>query len=579
MAEKTSGLTRRKFLVRLGQIGGAAAVYQGMTTMGLIPLPEAHAKHRTTDILPPGSGAGKTVAILGAGVCGFTAAYELTRAGYQVTILEANHRMGGRSLTVRQGDSYSEEKGPTLTCEFEKTDSNGNAVYLNAGPGRIPQHHTMVLDYCRKWGVQLEPYIFACRTNLLQADEFNGGRPMEVRQMKHNLRGEISEMLAKSVRQDALDQVIPESEAQLLLNMLQKFGDLTEVNPAFRNTDLACRMLDTDSEQMEKALRYCGTPRAGYAEAPGILDGVLKPHVALNDILYSNLWNEELFNDMRYYWQTSLMQPTDGMDNLWKRASEQPVLGESGKTLADLVKLNAPVFGVWRQENNTVDVEYHEGGEERKENFDFVISTMSPSQFNQHVANNFSTEFKNALAESHTVDVASCKVGWQTKNRFWEEDDAIYGGISWTKHRISQIWYPSNSFHANIGVLTGAYNRGEPAEAFGMLSHEERLQEAVEGGEKLHPGFLNNIDYDKGLSIAWQKMKYFSGGWQHAPQDGLENVYKPLLKAQGTFYQAGDVMSYNGGWMIGSMQSAHYSLYQVNEQVMSSMPVFEKKAS
>ena len=127
----------------------------------------------------------KSVAIIGAGVSGFTSAYELTQAGFDVTIFEASHRMGGRSLTLRQGDSFNEVDRQELTCEFPTTDSNNNDVYLNAGPGRIPQHHALVLEYCRQWNVPLEPFIFAARGNLLQADAFNNGKPMTVRQIKH----------------------------------------------------------------------------------------------------------------------------------------------------------------------------------------------------------------------------------------------------------------------------------------------------------------------------------------------------------------------------------------------------------
>src|SRR5271165_2780554 len=48
------------------------------------------------------------------------------------------------------------------------------------------------------------------------------------------------------------------------------------------------------------------------------------------------------------------------------------------------------------------------------------------------------------------------KVGWQTVSRFWEEENNIYGGISWTTDIIGQIWYPSEDFNARTAVITGA---------------------------------------------------------------------------------------------------------------------------
>ncbi|MGH7491129.1 MAG: flavin monoamine oxidase family protein [bacterium] len=44
----------------------------------------------------------KKVIIIGAGLAGLTAGYELTRAGHEVLILEARNRAGGRVLTVRE---------------------------------------------------------------------------------------------------------------------------------------------------------------------------------------------------------------------------------------------------------------------------------------------------------------------------------------------------------------------------------------------------------------------------------------------------------------------------------------------
>ena len=53
---------------------------------------------------------------------------------------------------------------------------------------------------------------------------------------------------------------------------------------------------------------------------------------------------------------------------------------------------------------------------------------------------------------------AAVKVGLQFKRRFWEEDDAIYGGISYTDLPIRQIAYPNTGFNrSGRGVLLGAY--------------------------------------------------------------------------------------------------------------------------
>jgi len=67
MTRKKKGVTRRRFLEQVGLAGGSAAMYETMTALGLINLPEAWAGPPE---LPQGSGAGKSVVILGAGIGG-----------------------------------------------------------------------------------------------------------------------------------------------------------------------------------------------------------------------------------------------------------------------------------------------------------------------------------------------------------------------------------------------------------------------------------------------------------------------------------------------------------------------------
>src|SRR5262249_19135071 len=98
--------TRRTLLGGFARVGGAGALYEALAALDFLrPPPPLGAGLE----LPGDSGSGKTVAILGAGVAGLCAAYELDRAGYDCVVLEATHRLGGRSLTLRRGDSFREQ--------------------------------------------------------------------------------------------------------------------------------------------------------------------------------------------------------------------------------------------------------------------------------------------------------------------------------------------------------------------------------------------------------------------------------------------------------------------------------------
>src|SRR5688572_12005956 len=119
--------TRRSFLEAVGRAGGAAALYETMTAMGLLRLPAAFAGPPE---LPPNHGNGKRVVIIGAGIAGLTAGYELLKGGYEVIILEAKPRAGGRSYTVRRGDVIEQIGHEPQTCQFDDHPD----FYLNAGP-------------------------------------------------------------------------------------------------------------------------------------------------------------------------------------------------------------------------------------------------------------------------------------------------------------------------------------------------------------------------------------------------------------------------------------------------------------
>jgi len=54
-----------------------------------------HHEACNVQMLPPGSGAGERIAVVGAGVAGLTAAHDLTRLGYNVTVFEAHSAPGG----------------------------------------------------------------------------------------------------------------------------------------------------------------------------------------------------------------------------------------------------------------------------------------------------------------------------------------------------------------------------------------------------------------------------------------------------------------------------------------------------
>src|ERR1700737_3323212 len=197
--------TRRSFLTQVGHAGGFGAAYVLMQSLGLLATPASKA---STVRLAANSGKGKSVVILGAGIAGMVAAWELKKAGYNCTILEARDRAGGRNWTIRGGTRVEMTDGTAETCRFAE------GHHFNAGPARLPSQHQTILGYCREFGVPLEVEVNSSRSSLLQCDSLNGGQTVEQRQVMNDTRGHVAELLAKSSNAPALDELLTKEDKQ-----------------------------------------------------------------------------------------------------------------------------------------------------------------------------------------------------------------------------------------------------------------------------------------------------------------------------------------------------------------------------
>jgi monoamine oxidase len=529
-------VTRRSLLSGMAKLGGAGAVYETLAAWEFLKSPPALAASLA---LPAGSGRGKTVAILGAGVSGLTAAYELDRAGYDCIILEAQRRAGGRSLTLRRGDTFREINGPLQTCEFDE------GLYLNAGPGRIPHHHVNVIDYCRRFGVALQPYIFASRANLMHSSTLGNGRTVPVREVLYSLQGHVAELLDKCTRRGELDLPATGTDLERLHDMVAAFGGLTKVETPGKAPSW--------TYQNESG-------RAGLATPPGVATpptpiGPMK----LEEILRSRVWEDGILRDASINWQTSLMEPVGGMDHFFRGFLRQPLMRRAG-SIEGLIRYGAKVTAI-EVAADTVTIAYEDRGEARTLIADQCISTIPLPVFAK-LRTNLPSVFMMTAAK--TAVTPSGKVGWQAE-RFWERDANIYGGISWTTDIIDQIWYPSSGYLSPKGTLTGAYMRGRKAMEFNAKPIAERLAIAREQGERLHPGYAKYVEH--GVAIGWENMEFQLGGWvsEDAPDFGANS--KVLAEPHGRFHMAGDQITFLSGWQEGAILAAHHAVTNIDRQV------------
>jgi monoamine oxidase len=529
-------LTRRKLIGAMARLGGAGAAYETLAAWEFLRPPPA--KAAALD-LPRDSGAGKTVAILGAGVAGLCAAYELDCAGYDCVILEASRRIGGRSLTLRRGDSFAEVGHPAQECQFD------DGLWLNAGPGRIPHHHVQVIDYCRQFGVALQPFIFASRANLVHSGFIGNGKTMQVRRAFYDLQGHVAELLDKCTSKADLDLPVTGNDLEQLREMLATFGGLTRIERAGKTSYSYKNQFG----------------RAGYEIPPGLAGEPAKPlsPLALDELLRSNVWNDYIFREAEYFWQASLLEPVGGMDHFVNAFARQP-LRRQGGTIEGLVRRGAAVTAI-DVASDKVTVAYRDGDSERSLVADYCVCTI-PVPIFKALKTNLPTAYMDA-ARRLPVQAAG-KVGFQA-DRFWETKEQIYGGISWTTDVIMQIWYPSSGFLGPKGVLTGAYMYGTAAEGFNARSVAERLEIAKGQGEKLHPGYAGVVE--QGLAIGWNNIEFARFAWADESDPAFGPYAEMLATPQGRFHMAGDQITYWSGWQEGAVISALAAVKWIDRQV------------
>ena len=521
-----SQFTRRKLLKLVGRAGGVAAVYSTMKTLDLLHSP---AKAANKPKLTADAGEGVKVAILGAGIAGMTAAYELGKAGYDCTILEARDRAGGRCWTIRGGTEV-EETASKQTCPFDSEEH----LYFNPGPARIPHHHREILNYCREFDVPLQVLVNEDRACYFQDDKAFGGKAVLNRRVAHDSRGYMAELLAKAINQKALDTEIQAEDRERLLEFISSFGSL------------------------DKNYLYQGTDRAGYSSPPGAASasGTLYEPLDFSELLRSDFWDYKLHFGEGYEQAATMLEPVGGMDRI-ATAFEARV--------GDRIEYNAVVKQM-RSSGNGVSIIYQDSDGQQELTADYAICTF-PLPVLEKVETDFSPQRKQAIAKGANYAHA-VKVGFQANQRFWEQQDHIYGGISWTEEDITQIWYPSSGFHQDKGILVGAYIWDNPiGEPWGKMMPAQRIEKAIANGLKIHPNYREFINPAMGITIAWEKTPYSLGGWAEWEDEDRDNAYRSLDRVEGPIYLAGEHLSYLTGWQEGAVLSAYQAIAKITERV------------
>ena len=519
--------TRRQILMRFGAVAGVAGAYAAARGLGLTGGDEAWAGMPD---LKPGSGRGTRVVILGAGAAGLSAAWELGKAGYDCTVLEARDRPGGRVFTVRGGTRIEMNDGSRQVCQF------GAGHYLNAGAARIPSHHQATLGYCREFGIETETEVNWSGSALIQTDRLNEGKAFQMRQAVYDYRGHVAELLAKCAGAGALDAQFTPADRDKLIAGLGRWGGLGERLTPHQRMAIMAGGPRPPSDHI-----YHGGTSAGFAVEPGAGDqeGAQRAPLPLDIAGDPFVQGMATFSDA-IEMQATMQQPVGGMDRIPHAFYER---------LKTVVRLNSEVTAI-RRKGQGVEIAYtaKTTGKPAVVAADICICTI-PLTVLGKIANDFSPDRQAAIARNATYG-DGYKIAFQSP-RFWETEAQVYGGLSFTERDTFITWYPSNGFHKPEGVLVAGYAFNGNMAGRAM---DEQIAYARGTVERLHPGRSGLMHSP--VIVHWGAMPYSfgleSGMVQEHPDD-----YALLGQNDGPFYFAGEHLSHVGAWQQGAFVSAH----------------------
>lgn len=520
MSDMNDAFNRRDLLRMIGAAAGGTALFHAMSALG-------YAQESDFSGAPELDGVprGAKVIILGAGIAGLVTAHELRKAGYDVSMLEYNDHVGGRSMTLRGGDEYEELGGFKQHCRFDP------GLYINPGPWRIPYHHRGYLHYAREFDVAMEAFNSLNGNAYLHNSQAFGGKPQRYRHIMADFKGHTNELLAKAIDQKGLDAGVDKETKEILLEALKAWGAL--------------------DSQYRYAPETASDQRGFSQDATATHDGVPSQPIGLNDILNSGLW-ETISLPMSYEYGASMFEPVGGMDMLPKAM---------GKTLNELVTFKSKITKII-QDNKGVSVTYIErdSGKEKLATAQWCVCTLPFSILSQ-IEHNLNSKMSQGIV---SVPYASgFKAGVQFKRRFWEEDDAIYGGITFTDLDIGQMSYPSTDFLSKgKGVILASYLFGVNAFRFSSMTPEARLQRVMESVIKIHPQAKE--EFDNGVSVAWHRVPFTLGCYGLWTPETRAKYFRDVSTMDRRVVLAGEHISYIPAWQEGAILSALEAVRQLH---------------
>ena len=341
---------------------------------------------------------------------------------------------------------------------------------MNAGPARIPQHHT-TLEYCRELGVPIEVFANQNADGWYFNELENGALgPLTDRRIRHRTAkadyfGYVSELLAKATSQGALDADLRPEDAERMI----------EIPRGIRGARPRDALRGRSQPRLQRPARRRSRGRYDGTSAVGV--GPARPASSGSISRSKSTWDQAML----------MFQPVGGMDPTsarWlRRRHRRP----------DPLRHRGPRHHHPRRRRRGRRVGRPRGQGDRRRLLHLHDPAARAGHDPEQPLDRGPGRHRSAADRCPWPRWASSSSAASGR-----KDEGIFGGITTPTWTCKTIWYPSYGYLGERGVLIGYYNFFDTADSYGVMTPKDRERRALEQGRKIHgdayvsgvPGFL-----------------------------------------------------------------------------------------
>lgn len=448
----------------------------------------------------------KKVIVIGAGLAGLSAAWELVQLGHDVTVLEAQTRPGGRVHTLRSPFS--------------------DGLYAEAGAISFSDGMRHMMRYVQAFGLptaQLGPR----------------GNPV------YHLRG-MRFSLKPGDKPDWPYKLKPEEQGQGPFQLIGKYFAAAEKigdtgDPAWRP--------DAFKEWDQVTLAQWLGQQGASAEAVKLLS---------DSVWWGHGWNElsalhRLASDIGLFFLGQKSFVIQGGTDLIAQAF--------ARKLRDRILYGAPVVAV-EQSADGVRAVFEQGGARQELTAERLVCTV-PAPVAKKIA------ITPALPDARRkildgLDYAPVtRVYLQSRKRFWtDKGEAGSASTDLPIDLVAEHPFTRTDDAGPRGILE-AHMKGEHALTAGKLDEAARQTFALAELEKVHPGFRSH--YEGGASYAWHLDPWAAGGYPWWRPGQMTAWVPELARPEGRLHFAGEHTSWLSRTLEGALESGNRAAREVHE--------------